>query len=258
MSNTINAIIVDDENKAIKNLTSLLSLYPNVNIVGTANSADSARQLIETIKPQLVFLDVNMPGESGFELLEKLTERNFEVIFVTAHDEYALRALRANAIDYIQKPIDIDELKTAIEKASGIIEQKAGVPYDNAQLSSLGEMIKQLNTNQDIEKITIPHLGGFKIIELKNIMYFEGDGNYTTLHLQTMEKIVVTRQLGVFEEILPTSSFFRIHKSTIVNLNYVTGYNSSEGSVAVMKDNNTLTVSRRRLDDFLTKLSSIA
>ena len=254
----VKAIIIDDENKAVKNLSSLLSLYQKITIVGSANNAASARELINAIKPDLIFLDVNMPGETGFEMLEKLTERQFEVIFVTAHDEYALRALRANAIDYIQKPIDIDELKNAIDKACQTIEKKAGVPIDNTQLSNLSDMIKKLNTNQDIEKITIPHLGGFKIIELTDIMYFEGDGNYTTLYLQSMEKIVVTRQLGIFEEILPASTFFRIHKSTIVNLKHVIGYNSNEGSVAVMKDNNTLTISRRRLDDFLTKLSTIA
>jgi two-component system, LytTR family, response regulator len=258
MSNKIKAIVVDDENKAVKNLTSLLGFYPNIEVVGTANNAAEAKDLIESYKPDLVFLDINMPNQNGFELLESLSHRPFEVIFVTAHDEYALRALRANAIDYIQKPIDIDELKNAIDKACNIIVKKAGLPIDNMQLDSLNYTMQKLNSNQDVKKITIPHLGGFKIIELQDIMYFEGDGNYTTLYLQNLQKMVVTRQLGMFEEILPSSSFFRIHKSTIINLKYVTGYSSTEGSVAIMQDKNTLTISRRRLDDFLNKLNAFA
>jgi two-component system, LytTR family, response regulator len=252
----ISALIIDDEPKAIKNLTALLKPFTQIEVIGFAQSASAARQILENAQPDLIFLDVNMPNESGFDFLESLPNRAFEVIFITAHHEYALRALRANALDYLQKPVDIDELASAITRVEKTItNKKAGT--DNAQIAGLIEMVNKLNKKEEIEKITVPHIGGFKVIELKDIMYFDADGNYTTIFLQSMEKIVVTRQLGNFEDVLPENTFFRIHKSTIVNLNYITGYSSSEGNIAIMKDGNSLTISRRRLDEFLSKFEKV-
>jgi two-component system, LytTR family, response regulator len=253
----IKALILDDEPKAVKNIMALLAPYKSIEIIGFANDAKAARQIMLNAQPDLIFLDINMPGENGFDFLESLTTRNFQVIFVTAHHEYALKALRANALDYLQKPIDIDELDNAIQKVEKVYEQRK-TSVDNTQLSNLVEMLHKLNKKEEIDKITVPHIGGFKILELKDIMYFEGDGNYTTIFLNSLEKLVVTRQLGHFEDILPESNFFRIHKSTIVNLNYITGYSNTEGNIAIMKDGNSLSISRRRLDDFLSKFQKVS
>jgi two-component system, LytTR family, response regulator len=253
----IRALIVDDEPKAVKNTTALLKLFSNVEVVGFANSAEVARQVMINAQPNLILLDINMPEENGFDFLESLPNRNFQVIFITAHHGYALKALRANALDYLQKPIDIDELSNAIKKVEMVIGTQQ-TSKDNVQLNNLAEALQKLNKKEELDKMAIPYQGGFKILEFNDIMYFQGEGNYSTIHLQNFEKLTITRQLGYFEDILPKSIFFRIHKSSIVNLNYITGYSNSNGNTAILKDGNLLSISRRRLNDFLSKFQDIS
>ncbi len=253
----IKALIIDDEPKAVKNTAALLKLFSNVEVVGSANSAETARQVMLSTQPNLIFLDINMPEENGFDFLESLPNRNFQVIFITAHHGYALKALRANALDYLQKPIDIDDLSNAIQKVEKVIGTQR-TSEDNLQLNHLAEAFYKLNKKEELDKMAVPYQGGFKILEFKDIMYFQGEGNYSTIYLQNFEKLTITRQLGYVEDILPKSIFFRIHKSSIVNLNYITGYNNSNGSIAILKDGNSLSISRRRLDDFLSKFQDIS
>jgi two-component system, LytTR family, response regulator len=252
---SIKAILVDDEKKAVSNLQNLLETYTDVKVTGFAHTASAAREILKTTQADILFLDINMPTESGFDLLASIENKNFEVIFVTAHDDYALKALRVNAVDYLLKPVDIDELKEAVKRATiKIEEKKKSQPTNNNQLDVLAEMIGKLKQEQEIEKISLSYLGGFKLVEVEDIMYIEGDGNYCTVFLKNMEKIVVTKQIGTFEDVLPVSKFCRIHKSTIVNLKYVTGYNNTEGNVAIMLDGNKLSISRRKLETFLSMI----
>jgi two-component system, LytTR family, response regulator len=249
------AILVDDEKKAVSNLQSLLKSYTEVEVVGFAHSAAAAREILATTQVDIVFLDINMPTETGFDLLASLPHKDFEVIFVTAHDDFALKALRVNAVDYLLKPVDVDELKDAVKRAADKIEEKhKAAPAKYNQLDALADMIGKLKQEQEIEKISLSYLGGFKLVDVSDIMYIEGDGNYCTIFLKNTEKIVVTKQIGTYEDVLPASKFYRVHKSTIVNLKYVTGYNSSEGNVAIMQDGNKLSISRRKLEGFLSMI----
>jgi two-component system, LytTR family, response regulator len=252
---SITAILVDDEKKAVSNLQNLLKDYTDVVVCGFAHSANAAREILKTTQADILFLDINMPTETGFDLLTSIENKNFEVIFVTAHDDYALKALRVNAVDYLLKPLDIEELKDAVKRATlKIEEKKKTLPTNNNQLDVLAEMIGKLKQEQEIEKISLSYLGGFKLVEVDDIMYIEGDGNYCTIFLKNMDKIVVTKQIGTYEDVLPASKFCRIHKSTILNLKFVTGYNSTEGNVAIMQDGNKLSISRRKLDSFLSMI----
>ena len=251
----ISAILVDDEKKAVSNLTNLLEQYTAVEVCAFANSANAAREILKTSKADILFLDINMPTENGFDLLASIDNKDFEVIFVTAHDDFALKALRVNAVDYLLKPVDIDELKDAVKRATiKIEEKKKAAPTNNNQLDILADMIGKLKQEQEIEKISLSYLGGFKLVQVDDIMYIEGDGNYCTIFLKNMEKVVVTKQIGTYEDVLPASKFCRIHKSTMVNQKYVTGYNNSEGNVAIMQDGNKLSISRRKLDTFLSMI----
>jgi two-component system LytT family response regulator len=253
-------IIVDDEPLAIRNLTSLLQNYClDTEVVGSAQNSQEARMLIEDLRPNLVFLDIAMPRENGFDLLESMGEdRKFEVIFATAYNEFALKAFKAHAIDYIVKPIDIEELQLSVQHAKALHHLK--LSNNTIQLNyeeSLQNLLKQMTLGKGtVEKLTVPHIGGFKIIELSGLVYLEGEGNYTILHMQSLEKIVASRQIGHFESLLPEEQFTRIHKSTIINLNYLQGYNSVEGNVALMKDGSKLDISRRKVEEFLIKVSS--
>jgi two-component system, LytTR family, response regulator len=252
---SVTAILVDDEKKAVSNLQNLLKEYTNVEVCGFAHSANAAREILKTTQADILFLDINMPTETGFDLLASIDDKQFEVIFVTAHDDYALKALRVNAVDYLLKPVDIDELKDAVKRAEQKIEEKKkSAPVKNNQLDLLADMIGKLKQEQEIEKISLSYLGGFKLVEVDDIMYIEGDGNYCTIFLKNMDKIVVTKQIGTYEDVLPLSKFCRIHKSTIINLKYVTGYNNSEGNVAILQDGNKLSISRRKLEIFLSMI----
>ncbi len=252
---SIKAILVDDEKKAISNLQNLLETYTELEVCGYAHSANAARDLLKTTQVDILFLDINMPTETGFDLLASIHNKAFEVIFVTAHDDFALKALRVNAVDYLLKPVDIDELKDAVKRATQKIEdKKKAMPSNNSQLDVLAEMIGRLKQEQEIEKISLSYLGGFKLVEVDDIMYIEGDGNYCTIFLKNMDKIVVTKQIGTYEDVLPASKFCRIHKSTMVNQKYVTGYNNTEGNVAIMQDGNKLSISRRKLETFLSMI----
>lgn len=242
----LNALIVDDEEFGRKVLYVLLQENcPEVVVGGIAGSVAEARKVIEEQTFELVFLDIAMPKENGFELIPVLQKNNILVIFITAYDQYALKALKASAVDYLLKPIDINELKTAVQKA---IERKSSVGgKDNAPLTSLTE---NLNSRNKIDKITLPHTHGFHIIDIDNIIYIEADSNYSVFHLKKNGNVITSKPLKEFEDMLDSADFSRIHKSAIINLQYVKGYSNKHGFEVILENDIVLPVSRRRAAEF--------
>jgi two-component system, LytTR family, response regulator len=249
----LNAIIVDDEEYSRKSLFFLIDGYcSNVKIRGIAKSVKEARLMLKSNQIDLVFLDITMPYEDGFSLLPDLQKKTGSVIFTTAFDQFALKAIKASAVDYLLKPIDIDELKESIEKAiflKGLLHNENLNKHNNPiQLSSLEE---NLNEIKKITKLNLPHLNGFNIININNIIYIEADSNYSIFHLENQDRLVVSKHLKEYEEILANSEFSRIHKSTIINLKHLKNYSNKNCLVVKMSDNSEHTVSRRRVSDFI-------
>lgn len=247
--------IVDDEKHNREGLKLLLAKhYSNAEIVGEAESAEEARSLMKGLDFDLMLLDINMPKENGFDLLTSLTQINFQIIFITAYSEYAIRALKANAVDYILKPIDIDELLAALEKCKLRLEQHPGHVLRQIYADSV------LNVSRDHQKVfpgklTLPYINGFQIIPVSDIIYLEADGNYTLVFCMNQEKILVTKGIKDFEILLDPDIFFRTHKSNIINLNYLKEYSSNEGHTAILQNGSRVAISRRRIDDFMAAIS---
>ena len=250
----LRSLIVDDEIHARENLKYLLQNYcPEIEVVGTANNEQTARESVNTLNPQVIFLDICMPsGTEGFDFLESIPNKKFQVIFVTAFKEYAIRALNANAIHYLMKPVDVDDLKIAVEK---LISTNRLFTENKDQLAtyikSLENLSQSLHPPIGLSRITINHAKGFKIVDPNDFMYLEGEGNYTSIIFVDGTKYVDTKSIGVYEDILDKQRFFRIHKSHIVNVLYVKEFLNDEGHFVVMKNNTKLAISRLRAPQFL-------
>src|SRR5882724_8675293 len=211
------ALIIDDEKHCSDNLQWLLAKYcPELEVAATVDRAEKAIPMIRQLKPLLVFLDVEMPGMTGFEMLESLQEIDFDIIFTTAYDQYAIRAIRFGAMDYLVKPIDKDELRHAVD-----IFLKGGVRRDTSkQLSALLTHIRRSN-DLTFQKIALPAQVGFELVLIKNIMVCEGSSNYTNVHLDGGQHMLVSRTLKEIEQMLDHSPFFRVHHSFLVNLQFI-------------------------------------
>jgi two-component system, LytTR family, response regulator len=240
----VKAIIVDDENKSVQTLTLMLNVYcPEIEVIGFANSAiDGAKEVISK-KPDLVFLDVEMTGGSGFDLLESLPERNFNVIFVTAHDHYALKAIKFHAIDYILKPIDVEELKNAVSNYKSRKKENKEGPADIEKLLAHMKM-------QRIKKVSIPTSNGIEFISVDEILYLTAERSYCKIFLTNNKSIMVSKSLNEIEELLPTDNFFRIHKSHTVNLAFVKKHIRTDGGIVELSDGTKLYISRTKKDEF--------
>jgi len=250
----LNTIIVDDEEFARSSLYFLLQENcENIHISGIAKSVAEARQLLSSNKIDLIFLDIAMPGENGFDLIPQAQLGKSHVIFTTAYDQYALRAIKANALDYLLKPIDIDELKLAVEKAGKYIALDKKEHNRNESLQNLAIHLSERN---EIRKISLPNGQGYSLINIDDIIHIEADSNYSIFHLANKETITVSKVLKEYEEILPEQQFVRIHKSSIVNLNYLKEYNSKNGMEVILKNGEKIAVSRRRASDFAEKVKS--
>ncbi|WP_199141603.1 LytR/AlgR family response regulator transcription factor [Pedobacter sp. ASV12] len=250
----LNAIIVDDEEFARSSLYFLLQENcENVNIMGIAKSVNDARALLSQYNVDLIFLDIAMPGENGFELIPQAQNANATVIFTTAYDQYALKAIKANALDYLLKPIDIDELKEAVAKATKYIKLNKA---ENNRNESLKNLANDLSERSNIKKITLPSGQGYRLVDIDEIIRIEADSNYSVFHLANLEKIAVSKILKDYEEILPEERFVRIHKSSIVNLKYVKEYNSKNGLQVVLTNGEAINVSRRRASDFFDAIKA--
>lgn len=244
----IKAIIVDDEPYCGTSLKTLLERYcPQVNVAGIFYSGEDALPAIREKQPQIVFLDIEMPGMNGFEMLEQIPEINFEIIFTTSYDQYAIKAIRFSALDYLLKPVDRDELQRAVQKVSERLQQP--LPQ---QLEILLQKLYQ--PASAIQKIALPTMEGLQMIAIDSIISCASDDNYTIFLLKNNQKLVVSRTLKVIEEMLEEHHFLRVHKSFLVNLNEVNKYIKGEGGYLVMSDGSTVDVSRTRKEILLKKL----
>jgi two-component system, LytTR family, response regulator len=249
----IRALIVDDEVKNVENLAFLLKQdCEDVVIAGKAYSAAEARAWLADNNADVIFLDINMPTETGFDLLDSLKNRNFSVIFITAYDEYALKAIKASALDYLLKPVNIGDLQQAVEKV------KLSMVHPDKQGKNTVLLEHLLNTvyKKTQAKIALPHLGGVSFIEVNDIVSLQADSNYTIIHMKDMQKMVISKTLKEFEELLDPVQFARIHKSTVVNLNYIREYSTTDGGIVKMNDGSQWSISRRQLDSFLEKMKN--
>lgn len=248
MNEKIKAIIIDDEKDGRTVLSTLIKLYcPQVEIIGESSSGEQGLRMIEELNPALVFLDIDMPGMNGFSLLKKLKEITFEVIFVTAHHHYALKAIKHSALDYLLKPVDKTELIEAIGKfkiSSSVNERMAYLlENETKDLSELKQII--LNVRE-----------GYVFSEINEIVRCEADGNYTTVFFKNGDKQVASKTLKEFENLLCEHNFWRIHKSHLINLKYLKKYIKGEGGGnVVMTDNSEIEVSRRNKDAFLKQFN---
>jgi two-component system LytT family response regulator len=239
----------------------LLKQYcPDILLFGSAASADEGRELLKGNHTDIIFLDISMPREDGFAFLNSINKEDYAIIFVTAFQEYALRALKASAIDYLLKPVNSIELIEAVSKALQYHEyRKNKVEVQNVYRESLDILHENFHSdNKPISRITVADQFGFKVINVDEIMYLEADSNYTVLHLSSLSKIVATRTIGDFEKILNTPQFFRIHKSTIINMNCLRGYSSYEGNYAELTDGTKLSISRRKVIEFREEVKQFA
>lgn len=241
------ALIIDDESHAIEALKwELQENCPEVEIVATTQKPLDAIKLIYTHNPDLLFLDIEMPRLNGFELLETLPPNKCKIIFTTAYDEFAIKAIKVSAFDYLLKPIDSDELRLAINK---FIEQKTQDEHVPLQ-----EIITSISGQQKIEKIAVSSNNGTDFIDQDDIYFCESSGNYTYLHLEN-EKILVSKTLKHIEQQLNPHIFLRTHHSFVVNLNYVVKYLKGEGGEVVLKNKVHVKVSRSRKENVLMQLN---
>lgn len=248
----LNVIIVDDEEFARSSLYFLLQENcENIHISGIAKSVQEARELLAIHEVDLIFLDIAMPGKNGFELIPDAKSSNAQVVFTTAFDQYALKAIKANALDYLLKPIDIDELKETVIKASKFIRFSDEEAERNARMRNLASTLAD---RSEIRKISLPNGQGYTLIDIDDIIHIAADSNYSIFHFNNRDKITVSRVLKEYEEILPEDQFVRIHKSSIVNLNYLKEYNSKNGLEVLLKNGEKIAVSRRRASIFSEKV----
>jgi len=248
----LNAIIVDDEEFARSSLYFLLQENcEQINVCGIAKSVAEARMLLLQNNVDLIFLDIAMPGENGFELIPSIQAAKAHVIFTTAYDQYALKAIKANALDYLLKPIDIDELKEAVNKTSRYIELNKSM---ETRADSLQNLSANMSDRTEIRKISLPNGQGYSLISIDDIVHIAADSNYSVFYLANNDKITVSKVLKEYEEILPDNQFVRIHKSSIVNLNYLKEYNYRNGYEVLLKNGEKIAVSRRRASDLAEKV----
>ena len=244
----ITATIVDDEPYSCEALVTLLDRYcPDVKVLDICYSAASALMSIKEQNPQILFLDIEMPHMNGFELLEKLPEINFELIFTTSYDQYAIKAIRFSALDYLLKPIDSGELQKAVQKAISSM--------DRPLPQQIELLLQKLNNPKvPVSKIAIPTMEGLHMILMESIISCASDRNYSILFLKNKQKIIASRTLKEIEEMLEDYSFTRVHHSYLVNLNEVEKYMKGEGGYLLMSDGTTIDVSRSRKEILLKKL----
>ena len=248
----IRAILIDDE----VNCTDILSIQikkycPNVQVVTICNSAKEGIEKIKLHQPDVVFLDIEMPHMNGFRMLELLAPLSFEVVFTTAYDEFAIKAFKVCAIDYLLKPIDKNELVEAVRKVE---TKKSGSKNSSNQMT---ELLKMISWQSQEKKIALPTNEGILFLKPSDVIRCESDSNYTYVLLANGEKICVTKTLKQVEESLHGFSFFRVHQSHLVNLNHVIKYHRDDGGYIVTTDGSTITIARQRKEGFLEMFSKI-
>jgi two-component system, LytTR family, response regulator len=245
----INAILIDDEATGLEALQLAIRKYcPEVTIKGAYQSPQQALDGIQKIKPDLVFLDIQMPQMSGFDVLQQASPVTFEVIFVSAHDQYAIKAIKFSVLDYLLKPIDVDDLIHAVRKVKERLNNKSNLYQYQSVLNNI-----QLKSGK-IEKLAVPTLEGIDFFDTQDIIYCKADGSYTAIMLKDHQRVLVCKNLIDFESLLADSGFCRIHHSYLINLRHVQKYVKGEGGYVILTDDHHADVSRRKKEEFLALL----
>lgn len=244
----LKSIIVDDEFKSRESLKALIEKFcENIQVAAVCQNADEAIKAIGEHKPDILFLDIQLQRETGFDLLEKLDKIEFEIVFTTAFSEFAVKAFKFSAIDYLLKPVDIEDLRKAIEKA-----RKRILGNISERMTHLAQTMKG-NTFKH-SRLAVPSSDGLVFVSVDGILYCEASGNYTNIHMGDGRKFVVSRTLKEYEEMLEDLDFFRIHNSYLINLNLIKKYIRGEGGQVVMTNDQALDVSKAKKKSFLEKI----
>jgi two-component system LytT family response regulator len=249
----INALIIDDEINGAESLQRLIELVnTDVNIMSLCHSGKVGIEKIKSLNPDVIFLDVDMPGMSGFEMLDKIENKNFEIIFTTAYDEYAIKAFKVNAVDYLLKPIDSDDLVNAIQKVKKRLEKKEESP-----LLKIEQLLQAFKPDKAIkDRLPIITSDGIIFVLYEDVQYLIASSNYTDIFLENGKKYTATKTLKDFEDTLPGTIFYRIHNAHMINIKHVAKYVRGDGGYVVMKNGENLEVSRRKKVEFLDKLGA--
>jgi len=238
----IDAIIVDDEPNNVDNLSALLGRHcPQVRITGTATNAAAARKLIAQSTPDLLFLDIQMPKENGFQLLQSLPEISFEVIFVTAYDQYGIQAIKMSALDYLLKPLNVEDLKQAVSKAEKQLHKK----HNQQSLENLLQHISDEKHSKPA-KLALPTSTETRLVSISDIMHCESTNSYTTFFLVGKEKIMVSRPIKEYEELLAGYGFIRVHQSHLVNKEHIQSVLKKDNCALLLKDGTNIPVARQK------------
>ena len=248
----VRCLIIDDEKNARDNLNSLVQKYcPQLEVVGFAVSGLDGLHRIEELRPDAIFLDVHMSDMDGFSVLGKLDKFNPMVVFVTAFDRNAMKAIRSSAIDYILKPISIKELQGAAEKQEQLLELKLKNPGFEEGYAGALKLMVQTSKQEGPMRIALPDFSGYRFESVNDLVRLESDSNYTNIHLKNGEKVLVSKPMKHFEDFLDETDFIRIHNSHIINMNYLKGYVRDDGGMAELMDGTKLQIAKRRLPLFL-------
>jgi two-component system, LytTR family, response regulator len=243
-------IVIDDEPKNIRILKKMLTDFcQEVTLVGDAENARQGIEIILKEKPDLVFLDIEMPYGNAFDMLDKLKPVDFEIIFVTAFDNYTLKAFKYSALDYLLKPVSIEELVAAVKKAAQRHKQVHSLIA--SQVSNFLQTMQKSDSN--LHKIALPSKEGLVFIKLADIIRCEASAGYTSIHLKGAEKIISSRNIREYEDLLPDASFFRAHNAHLINLNFVKKYHKGRGGYIEMEDGALIEVASRRKDELLLR-----
>ena len=246
----IRAIIVDDEDYCRDALLHNLNKFGTVSVIASTGNVDEAENIIRAQQPDLVFLDVEIPGRDGFDLLDKLGKQNFDVIFTTAYEQYALKAIKASAIDYLMKPIGPEELAIAIQKH---LDKK------NGDIGKQVEVLLQHYTGNSNRKsmLALPTFNGLEMVSISDIIHLKADGGYTRFNISNGNILTVSKNIKEYEDVLSEHHFMRIHHSHIVNLRYVKKYTKGEGGTVTLTDNSTAEVSRQKKQELIDALKTL-
>ena len=248
--NRIKAILIDDEPRGLTSLQKLLEFNcPEVEVIQSCRRTNEAKAAIEHLHPELVFLDIEMPGKNGFELLDELPEIDFEIIFVTAYNDYTTQALHLSAVDYLLKPVNEGLLIEAVKRAGKRIGSKTG----NLPVETFLHNVQQRGVTLKM-KLCIPFSRGFEVVDIQKIIYIEANGNYSNIHFTDRAMICASKSIYEYESLLEDSNFVRVHKSYVVNLAHISRYIKGEGGIVVLSAGQEIEVSRRKKEELMRKM----
>lgn len=248
----MNVVIVEDEQQNLETLEEILQNHcEQVKITGTASTVSEAVQVIDEVNPDLLLMDINLPDGNSFDILKQIKRKDYKLIFITAFEEYAIKAIKLSALDYIVKPVDPKELIQAIDKAQTAIEEKES----NLKIDALLANVNNLSHKK--EKIVLKTAESIFILDIQDIIRVESEGSYTRFYTNKGNKILISKTMKDYEDVLTDSGFFRIHKSHIVNMNYLIRFDKSEGGYLVMTDQSKVPVSYRKKEKLLEYINNL-